>query len=119
MKTYEADEQAALFGWAELMEVRYPELRWMHHIPNGGSRNPIEAANLKKQGVKSGVSDIFLPVPRANYHGFYVEMKSANGVLSDNQKEFLTAMKKQHYATCVCYSWEAAKAKIEKYLELK
>lgn len=60
MKQYEADEQKKLFRWADFMKTEYPELDMMFHIPNGGSRNKLEAANLKKQGVRAGV-------PRARY----------------------------------------------------
>lgn len=48
MKQYEADEQKKLFHWADFMKTEYPELDMMFHIPNGGSRNKVEAANLKK-----------------------------------------------------------------------
>jgi hypothetical protein len=61
MKQYEADEQKKLFRWVDFMKTEYPELDMMFHIPNGGSRNKLEAANLKKQGVRAGVPDICLP----------------------------------------------------------
>lgn len=60
----EAQEQTALFQWAEMMQGRIPELRLMHHIANGGTRNQIEAVHLKQQGVKPGIPDIFLPCAR-------------------------------------------------------
>lgn len=49
MKQYEADEQKKLFRWADFMKTEYPELDMMFHIPNGGSRNKLEAANLKNK----------------------------------------------------------------------
>lgn len=52
---HEAAEQEKLFRWAAFMEGRFPVLGLLHHIPNGGSRNRLEAANLKRQGVKAGV----------------------------------------------------------------
>lgn len=73
---HESVEQTNLFRWAAYEQGKYPELKLMYHIPNGGSRNRLEAANLKKQGVKSGVPDICLPVARGAYHGLYIEMKS-------------------------------------------
>lgn len=119
MKTYEDDEQAALFAWAKSMVGIYPELEYMHHIPNGGKRSKTEAARLKMQGVKSGVSDIFLPVPKGPYHGFYIEMKVNPNKLTKDQYDWLKAMKRFGYATAVCYSWIEAKEHIEHYLELK
>lgn len=59
----EADEQKAVIQWCILMEGRWPELEYIYHVPNGGSRNAREAANLKAQGVKPGVPDLELPDP--------------------------------------------------------
>ena len=53
----ESDEQIRIFEFSEF----HPKLRWMFAIPNGGYRDVREATRLKKQGVKSGVSDMFLP----------------------------------------------------------
>ena len=75
MKSREAQEQAVVISWCEMQKNKYPELSMIYHCPNGGYRNKIEAANLKRQGVKSGVPDLFLPVPRKNKHGLFIEMK--------------------------------------------
>jgi len=58
----ENQEQAALFEWARLSEKRHPELKLLHHIPNGGARDGRTGAVLKRTGVKPGVPDICLPV---------------------------------------------------------
>ena len=60
----ENQEQAALFEWAEAASGKYPELRLLHAIPNGGLRDGRTAAVLQRTGVKSGVPDIHLPIPR-------------------------------------------------------
>lgn len=75
---HEAIEQTKLFNWVVLARGKYPELDMLYHIPNGGSRNKIEAANLRRQGVRSGVPDLCLPVARGNYHGLYIELKWGN-----------------------------------------
>ena len=115
----EAADQEALFAWAELMRGRLPGIELMHHIPNGGSRNPVEAARLKAQGVKPGVPDICLPVARRGYHGLYIEMKADGGRLSKDQKERLSALREQGYAAYVCRGWESARRLIMKYYELE
>lgn len=114
----EKDEQIALFEWAELyLYPKYPELRLlMYHIPNGGSRHPAEAVNLKRQGVKAGVSDIFVSVPRNGFHGLYVEMKYDKNKLTHEQKEFIRAANEQGYGVTVCYTWLEAKTAILNYL---
>lgn len=114
----EAQEQRALFQWAGLAEQQYPELKLLHHIPNGGKRDARTAANLKKEGVKAGVPDMCLPVARGQYHGLYIELKTAKGKVQKNQNEWLNALNKEGYATKVCYGWLEAKESIERYLEL-
>lgn len=48
MNQWEAAEQTALFRWAGFMSGQFPEIEMLYHIPNGGSRNKIEAAHLKQ-----------------------------------------------------------------------
>ena len=115
---HEANEQATLFKWAAMIRGRIPEIDLLYHIPNGGSRNRIEAANLKRQGVKSGVPDLCLPVARGKYHGLYIELKYGKNKTSENQDAWLTALQQQNYATAVCYGWQEAQKCITKYLEL-
>lgn len=113
----EAQEQTTLFQWAALMTHRLPELRTMYHIPNGGSRNAIEAVRLKAQGVKPGVPDIFLPCARGEWHGLYIEMKRRKGGrVSEEQREMIRLLIEQGYKAVVCYGWEEAKNTICEYL---
>ena len=116
---YEAREQEKLFEWAGWMEGQHPELALLFHIPNGGSRNKIEAANLKRQGVKAGVSDLLLPVARGGFHGLFVEMKTGKNKATEKQLAFLDAVQRQGYAAIICYSAEEAAAAIEEYLKLR
>ena len=113
----EAQEQAWLFGWCRYASVKYPELDLLHHIANGGSRNKIEAAHLKAQGVKAGVPDLFLPVARRGYHGLYIELKRRkHGTLSLDQKQWIEALRKQGYRVEVCKGFPAAADVLEEYL---
>ena len=116
---HEANEQAALFSWAKFVKGKYPEISLLYHIPNGGSRNRLEAANLKRQGVKAGVPDLCLPVARGRYHGLYIEMKFGSNKTSDNQDNWLKALRGQDYCAVVCYGWQEAAETIIKYLEMR
>lgn len=113
-KRSEADEQIALFRWAEYI----PELKYMYAVPNGGKRHPAEARNLKLQGVKAGVPDICLPLPKGIYHGLYIEMKVGKNKTSEKQDDYLAYLNNVGYATSVCYGFEEAKRLIEIYLKL-
>jgi hypothetical protein len=116
----ESVEQTCLFRWAQMEEAAYPDLHWLHHIPNGGTRNKREAAQLKMQGVKPGVSDICLPVPCGGYHGLYIELKRIRGGrTSDEQKEWLEGFKKRGYFATECKGWVEATEVIMKYLKLE
>lgn len=117
---HESVEQTWLFRWAQVMSLTHPELKLLHHIPNGGSRNKIEAAKLKAQGVRAGVPDICLPVPSGEYHGLYIELKKRDGGhVSDSQKEWLSALKGLGYRAEVCKGFDEAVAVIEEYLNIK
>ena len=95
----EADEQKAVLQWCVLMEGRWSELEYLYHVPNGGSRNAKEAANLKAQGVRAGVPDLELPAARGVYTGLHIEMKHGKNRVSKEQDRFLMALKEMEYQT--------------------
>lgn len=117
-KISEHAEQAALFRWARLAEGKYPKLRLLHAIPNGGARHIVTAVRLKTEGVKRGVPDIFLPVARAHYHGIYIELKSSMGRPSKEQLAWIVALKAEAYCAEICYGWDEARKILEEYLAL-
>jgi len=138
----EHSEQAALFCWAAMAARHgfelannmssygdkslaklnanvWPELRWMHAIPNGGGRSIIQASQLKAEGVKRGIPDIFLPVSKTLSSGLYIEMKRASGVPSDiskEQTEFAQFAWKEGYHWYVAFGWKQAARLVESYL---
>ena len=117
MNHQESNEQQALFQWAKLMQGQYPELSLLHAIGNGGKRNLIEAVRMKREGVKAGVSDIFLPVARGEFHGLYIELKVRGGKTSPSQKWWIEETTKQGYYSVVCVGWVEASEVIKHYLE--
>ena len=56
-------------------------------IPNGGSRNVIEAKKLKATGMMAGVSDLII---LHNGKTLFCELKIEKGIQSEKQKEFET-----------------------------
>lgn len=114
----EHQEQVALFEWASWMEKQIPELHLMHAIPNGGKRDKVTAARLKAEGVKPGVPDICLPVPRGDKHGLYIEMKRRKGgSVSADQLKWLDNLMRQGYECHVCRGCEEARSVILDYLK--
>lgn len=112
----EAGAQKALFCWCALNIASYPQLKFLAHVPNGGFRNVSEAANLKAQGVRRGFPDLILPWPSRHFHGLFIEMKAANGVVSNEQIEWLDYLSSVGYLTSVQYSWEGARDLIVDYI---
>ena len=105
----EASEQEAVIMICKFMENRYPELKLLHHCPNGG----------KRDGVKAGVPDLHLPVPKGKYASLYIEMKYGDGRLQKEQKEFLKQAADYGNFVAICYSQEIALKVIEDYVTLK
>lgn len=115
----EHDEQSALFELIGYQANSYPQLEWLHAIPNGGQRHPAVAAKLSREGVKSGVWDVFLPFPVGQYHGLYLEMKFGKNKLTENQKKFRGVIEPLGYKFCVAWTAEEAYNQIMNYLEGK
>lgn len=121
----EHDEQVALFRWAEVSRHRYPQLKLMFAIPNGYNKSMAGAMKAKREGLKAGVPDIFLPTLGASkvlgrkYYGLFVEMKrlKPKGKTSPEQREWIAALAGNGYAVHVCWGWEAARDVIIDYLE--
>jgi len=116
----ESQEQRAVMQWAEVCKGMCPELALLVHIPNGGLRDPIVAVKLKREGVKKGFPDLFLPVPRGQYHGLMIELKRVKGgVVKPEQKQWLDHLNAQGYRAVVCKGADEAIKEIENYLRGK
>lgn len=115
-KYTEGSEQELIIQWADYMSIKHPELAMLFHIPNGGKRDARTAAILKRQGVKAGVPDLFLPVPRGGYHGLFIELKAKGGRLSDHQERWIKALTIEGYKAIVCYGHEEATEALANYI---
>lgn len=107
----EHDEQAKVIKWARhpALLKQFPELRWLHAIPNGAYlKSKITAARMVREGLTKGVLDLYLPVIRGPFCGLYVEMKYGKNDLSASQEEFAEFVKLQGRAVAVC--WDAVSA---------
>jgi len=106
-------EQCAFFEWLNY----YPSIRGVTFaIPNGGSRNLLEAVNLKRSGVTKGVPDIFLGIPNKNAYGAFIELKINNNKPSKEQALMMDRLRDNGYECFVCYSFNEARQVVTKYL---
>jgi hypothetical protein len=122
----EHSEQVAVIEWAKASEGMYPQLRWLFAIPNGaklpysrnksGGRFAPQAYRLIAEGLKAGVSDLFLPYPCSGYCGLWIEMKYRSNKPTQEQEEFIGSMNDSGYLAVACWSAEDAIESIKAYL---
>lgn len=116
----EDQEQMAVMSWAHRTKFKDGRLSdYLFHIPNGGSRNIIEATKLKKMGVKAGVPDLQLIVPNGEVHGLWIELKAQKGKLQPSQQIMIQRLEAQGYMCKVCFGADEAISEIKKYLMLE
>ena len=128
----EQKEQNAVVSWAAtraLPDVYRDSVvgRYLFAIPNGGRRNAREAARLRNQGVKAGVSDMFFAFSRHGYRGVWIEMKVQAGAfggdgdrrrsVSPEQRDWILLMRGQGFAAAACWGADEAKALLDAYLD--
>lgn len=85
-------------------------------IKNEGWRSPVLGKIFKREGLRAGVSDMFLSVPRGEFSGCYIEMKAPDGRVSPSQDVFMSEATKAGYAAYACYSFDQAVNLITNYL---
>lgn len=108
----EESMQKAVMQWVNLK----PKLRnFVIHIPNEGKRTSRYGKCLKDMGMRSGVSDLFIAMPRHGYFGAWIELKSKNGILKAAQKNFMIDMMSKNYFTTTCSSIDTAITMINWY----
>lgn len=115
----ELQEQKSLFKWAALHQCQYPGLEWLYSIPNAGKRTAWERGMLLDSGLKSGIPDICLPIPRGGFGALYIELKFGKNKPTDNQQRWLTGLQNVGNLTVVCHFWHEAADVIIKYLNMK
>lgn len=110
----EGQLQAAFFTWLHDWNKFIWDITF--HVPNGGYRHPAEAMNLKRQGVKPGVPDVFCPVVRPPYHGLFIEFKWNKNKPSAHQTEMMARLEQEGYLCKLCYSLPSAQRIMNEYI---
>jgi hypothetical protein len=113
MRHRESRLQIACVRWFDL---QYPD-KFLMAIPNGGKRSVLEAAFMKKEGVRAGVSDLFLAEPSGRYHGLWIEMKTETGRTTKKQEQFIKLMIERGYMARVANSFDSFVSIVNNYLK--
>lgn len=85
------------------------------HFPSEGKRSISFGARLKSLGMRKGVADLLIAMPRHGYHGAWIELKADGGKLSKEQQAFLDDMKGMGYFTQATFGLDAALEIIQWY----
>lgn len=112
----EARIQTEFFNKVPLFFPSLPD-RLLFAVPNGGSRHKIEAANMKRQGVKSGVADVILQIPKKGYASLCLEFKTSTGKQSAEQKEYQRQVELAGSKYVIVRSVEQAIRVMQQYLK--
>jgi len=114
----EHKEQIKTIVWWDKYALAHSlDRRLLFAIPNGGKRDYLVGAWLKSEGVRAGVSDLFLMIPRGQYHGCFIEMKADDGDERANQQQFIELAIEQGYLASFAYGAVEACERIQTYLE--
>lgn len=105
--------QAACVAWFRKV---YPNLLLASHA-NGGKKSAVVGARQKAEGVLPGAPDLVLYYPSEDNNGLHIEMKTATGRQSEEQKEWEKKARAAGYEYVICRSFEDFKAAVEKQLK--
>lgn len=94
------------------------QLKWFHAIHNQGHGDVIRGSKAKAEGVKAGVSDMFLPAPVGEFHGLYIELKVGKNQPDNKQLEFQSNVRLLGYQCEIVWGWLDARRVLCEYLGL-
>lgn len=119
---WEGQEQTVLIRWLYGEKMRGHPVGELFdatfHVPNGGHRNKKTASDLKRQGVKVGVSDLPVRQARGGWFDLYLEFKATppkDAPLADSQFEWLEDSEYEGYCAVLALGLEEAKAVLREY----
>lgn len=108
----------AWFRW------QYPQkYRLLFAIPNGAflqgdaKQRAMRWAMLEKEGANKGTADLLLSIPRGEFHGLYIEIKTPEGRQSDDQAAFEQAVLAEGYGYAMPRTFEEFQRVVKSYLE--
>lgn len=87
-------------------------------IPNGFLDTKSKRIRAWKEGMVSGVPDVFIPFPSNGLHGLFIEFKAKGGTLSIPQEAFLNYARSTGYKAEVVFSLKEALQVLKAYLEV-
>lgn len=113
-KLSEHEFQAAVIAECDKQSILRVEYGLIFAIPNGQYRQ----GQRMEPGLRPGVPDLFLPVARRGYHGFFIELKVGDNKPSQKQLDWVGNLRCEGYLCHVIWdSVDKVMELIEWYLE--
>ena len=115
----ESQIQITIIEWAD--SVRYkgsPLSLYIHHSPNGGTRDGREAERFKAMGTRAGYPDLTIDIAKGGYHGMRLELKRTNKEKpSEKQITALDRLREEGYYAVVCCGFDDSVNEINRYIK--
>lgn len=119
----EHHEQVQYFNLVKQEAVRSDAYASIFAIPNGTPTSQRMGAYMVSEGVRAGVPDICIPLARVSpsghlYNTLFIEMKAPidTAKIRDSQMEWISRLKHNGCAVCVCDNWRDAWNRTAEYI---
>ncbi|TDO21910.1 VRR-NUC domain-containing protein [Pedobacter duraquae] len=97
------------------LQLQYKKLLY-HHSPNGGKRDPREAAKFKRMGTRSGCPDLMFYKRSGNYVGLATELKRGKNTATDNQEDFMAELRKEGWLCVTIWTMDVFMKTVNDYM---
>lgn len=125
LPTESQEQQAVIAWWASYARTKQLDPRLLFAIPNAAKRSYGLAARMRKEGLRSGVPDLMLTLPKTGHNGagwslfsgLFIEMKRIGAKPSPEQLAYIDLLRRQGYNALICYGADEAIRAIKAYCE--
>ncbi len=115
----EESEQIAFFDYCRLKAKQDPRYDLIFHINNGGKMSIQRKMSLSRAGVRAGVPDVMIAIPKNGKAGLFLEFKVKPNKVTEYQAYWLESLKVAGYETRVVWSALEAMHALDDYLSVK
>jgi hypothetical protein len=114
--------QGSCVKWFRYQYSEYKDL--LFAIPNGlpifDKELRVKIYNrLNREGLKAGVPDLFLALPRGIYHGAFIEIKYDSDRLRKVQADMIRELESENYKCIIVRSLEEFIEQINEYMRIR
>lgn len=122
----ESEVQKALFEFMATARIETGTIgEYAFAVPNGtmfagtAQQRSKYSNALKSQGLRPGVSDVVIALPRGQYHGAYIELKrEKKSKVGDDQKIWLARVEAVGYYAALACGLDEAISHVRTYINL-